>query len=506
VANGHGTGFELSGKSDLNRYQPVILESLTLLVMLGFVLSSVRPLLEEWGVINALNAQGFDYLRAFMPEIIMRPLHLMPYAMEWVIGNGRPVGVAAGVAVLLLMRYFVMRWAVSPFFHGHGRWILATSAAVLVAWPGVWLGRFSSAQMSAVFFFAAFGFAARLFGRWSVAWVIGCACSVLLLLMTYQGLALCLFAIPLVSLFWRRFGDANAAEVSIKERGQGAARIFFSVSMGFVIYAVYWLVMSQRATQVGYEGALASDGSRLLSLVNLWSHIKLAYATAYGQEATLLPFLVLIAFFLYWNRTGMANSAKALVFMALAIFLSVALLPLLSVIYISDLHIRDVDRVLYPVSIGFVLICVTVAMQCHDRKQGKSGAPGASIIVAALLTASGLAAYQVRHYAKVQKLVISQTLNAVSQHNGPSVIIRDMTGTLGDVYTLLPPTLTDALALYGRNIATTICTPFSVDRIHPVARRYPIPSTPRCEELPAAPPGTMILSARFVDGVLTVSR
>ncbi|RYF12387.1 MAG: hypothetical protein EOO77_17505 [Oxalobacteraceae bacterium] len=307
MANDHETGFQLLEKKDLNGRELVILESITLLVLVGFVFWSVRPLLEEWGVLNAFNAQGFHYLRVFMPEIIMRPLHLVPYAMEWIIGNGRPFGVPAGVAVLLLMRYFVARWAVSPFLRGYSRWVLATSAAVLVAWPGVWLGRFSSAQISAVFFFTALGFAARLYGRWSLAWVIGCACSVLLLLMTYQGLALCLFAIPFASLFWPRSGDTSGAKTLQKERIYGAGRIFFSVSIGFFVYAIYWVVMSQSSTQVGYEGALASDASRLLSLAKLWSHIRLAYATAYGQEVSLLPFLTLIALFVYWNRAETAH-------------------------------------------------------------------------------------------------------------------------------------------------------------------------------------------------------
>lgn len=79
-----------------------------------------------------------------------------------------------------------------------------------------------------------------------------------------------------------------------------------------------------------------------------------------------------------------------------------------------------------------------------------------------------------------------------------------MTGTLGDVYTLLPPIMTDALAINGKKIDATICTPISVDRLHPIAQRYPIPSTERCEEMANKPNGTLILTAQFINNSLTI--
>jgi len=37
-------------------------------------------------------------------------------------------------------------------------------------------------------------------------------------------------------------------------------------------------------------------------------------------------------------------------------------------------------------------------------------------------------------------------------------MVRDYTGILGDVYTFLPPTLTDAMAISGIAIPADICT------------------------------------------------
>lgn len=494
----------MSPQSNVDGRLPVVLESLTLLVLVVLVFWSVAPLLEEWGLINALNAQGLGYLRSFAPEIIMRPLHLTPYTLQWALGNGNPVGVAAGVGVLMVMRYFVVRWAVTPFLKGNGRWVVATLAAVLVAWPGVWLGRFSSAQLSAVFFFAALGFAIRLFQRRSLGMGIGLACSVLLLLLTYQGLLLCLFALPFLSIFWHRTSDSMAANAEKNDTINKAVRIFIPLSAGFVVYGIYWFAMSRMMGNGGYEGSLAASSIRLLSASGLWSHVEAAFSTAYGQDVFLLPLLILIASFLYWNEAGPVDTVKSRLITGALVFLVVSLLPLLSMIFVSELHIRDIDRVLYPVSIGFVLVCLTIQIRYRDRHSAHSTLLSSSLIVVALLTTSGLLASQVKNYANIQSVVIGQTLVAANKSNVHSVIIRDMTGTLGDVYTLLPPTLTDAISVYGKSITATICTPSSVDRIHPVARRYPIASTQRCEELPAASDGTIILTARSVNGLLTL--
>jgi hypothetical protein len=460
----------------------------------------VGPLLEEWGIINALNVYGLGYLRAYAPEIVMRPLHLTPYAMEWALGNGYPIGVAAGTGVFLVMRYLVARWAISPFFVDRGRWVVATLAAVLFAWPGAWLGRFASAHLSAVFFFAALGFAIRLFRRWSFAWATGCVLCTFLLLMTYQGLALCLIAIPFFSLLWHKAGDSRAADVEPIRKINKPLSIFFAVALGFAIYGIYCFVMFRVMGNGGYVGTLATGSGRLLSPSGLWTHISAAFATVYGQNAALLPFLLLLAFLLYRSENETLGSVTSQVMAGPVVFLLVALLPLLSLIYVSELHIGDVDRVLFPVSVGFVLVCLTVLRQRTENFNLSS----ASVVVVALLTAAGLVAHQIKQYDKIQSAVIDQTLIAISRGGTHSVVIRDMTGMLGDVYTLLPPVLTDALAVHGKNIAATICTPSSVDRLHPVALRYPIQSTQRCEELPAASDNTLVLSARLVNGQLIV--
>src|SRR6476620_4565021 len=85
----------------------IVLESLTLLTLLALTFWSVRPLLEEWGMFRAFNVYGLGYLQTLIRTLPMRPFHFISYALQWLLGNGQPVGVGAGTSVLLVTRYFV---------------------------------------------------------------------------------------------------------------------------------------------------------------------------------------------------------------------------------------------------------------------------------------------------------------------------------------------------------------------------------------------------------------
>ena len=231
----------------------------------------------------------------------MRPLHFVAYALQWLLGNGQRVGVAAGISVLLVTRYVVARWAVSPLLSGYDRWVAATLATMLVPWPGLWLGRFGPAQLSAVFFFAPIGFSVRLFQRWSTTHFVGCTACVVLLLSTYQGLALCLLAIPLVSLLW-----LDIEEVS----GIGLARVGFPIVLGLSIYGIYWTAVSSIIGLTGYDGTLARDTDRLLTVTGFWSHGATAYVTAFWGNKLLVPFLSLFLAFLYHNKVRKLAKSK----------------------------------------------------------------------------------------------------------------------------------------------------------------------------------------------------
>lgn len=487
----------------VNKRSFVVLELLTISILLALTFWSVGPLIEEWGLFRAFNEHGLAYFQTFAPSIPMRPLHLVAYALQWLIGGGHPIGVAVGTGLLLVIRYFVARWAVSPLLSGYDRWLVAVLAATLVFWPGTWMGRYGSAQLSAILFFVALGFSIRLYHRWSITRVVGCAVSVALMLAIYQGLTLCLAAIPFVSLFWRRVDVADIA--NRRSKIISTARICFAIGAGFALYGAYWLVVASKVGNSGYEGALASDSARLLTATGLWAHIKAAYITAFGQETYLLPFLLALAFFMCWGALERLETLPSRISAAMLIFLLVGLLPILSMIYVNVLHIRDLDRVFYPVSVGFVLVCISLLGRFQRGYSSNLGLYNASVVVGFVLVSSVLVAHGVRHYVQLQRSVISQTWAAAEKSNSKSVLIRDTTGTLGDVYTFLGSTLGDASTVLGRPLTADICTPLSVDRLHPVAQRFPITTTLRCEDLVPPSDSTLILTARWVNGILVVA-
>ena len=292
---------------------------------------------------------------------------------------------------------------------------------------GVWLGRFGAAQLSAIFFFAALGFSTRLFQRWSKTSAVGCSASVVLARpSTYQPLALCLFAIPFASLLWPSIEDAESANRYAK--GIRFARIGFPLAMGLAIYATYAFLISITLGVTGYEGALLGSSGRLFTEAGFWSHVRTAYVTAFWREKLLLPFLLLMIFFLYRGTLGTLTTGKSrLLASALALSL-VASLPVLSLIYLNELHIRDVDRVLFPVSVGFTLVCISLLTQQRNGYFSQMNALSASIAVTVLILASSSIAVGIRQHGQWQEIVINKTLAAIKKSSSQSVVIRDITG------------------------------------------------------------------------------
>jgi hypothetical protein len=488
--------------SDINRRLLITLETFTVFILSALTFWSVRPLVEEWDMFVAFNSHGLGFLTEFLPSTAMRPLHFTAFALQWIIGNGQPFGVAAATAVILVARYLVTRWAVSPLLVGYERWVISTLAASLVLWPGVWLGRYGPAQLSAVLFFVALGFAIRLSRRWSVTMAIGCAVSVLLLLSMYQGLVLCLLAIPLFSFMWRNSDHSLLPD--LRQKIFNALRLWITLGAGFALYGAYCLFISSKVGSGGYEAALAGDGARLLTIAGLFTHIKSAFFTTFGGESLLLPLCLSIVLFLSRDSISDLPTLKSKVSTLALVSSPVILLPLFSLIYVSALHINDIDRVLYPVSTAFVLVCLTILSYFRKNHTIKSSASNISFAVIILLVASSSIAFGTRQYGEIQKSVLTQALAASEKNKSTSIVIRDTTGVLGDVYTLYVGALSSAMSALGKSINGTICTPLSVDRIHPVAQRFPVVSTPRCEEIPQATIPPLVLTARWDNGNIVV--
>ena len=311
--------------------------------------------------------------------------------------------------------------------------------------------------------------------------------------MTYQGLAICLLAIP-VSLLLVDF---------FQEKGEGGCgkkylisflRSFVSILCGFLLYALYYLFIMRIIGNSGYEAELSIDVSRLLTFSGVMSHTMAAFHTAYGIQFLVLPFFFAIVFLVGYPNISFKNH-----YFLLSIFMILVMLPILSIIYVSELHVRDPERVLYPVSMGFFMVMFMV-LSVSDKIMDSNMSSENIVVSLIIISSVFIYSFEFREYKNIQYDFLNQLVGIVKERKLPSVMVRDYTGILGDVYTFLPPTLTDAMAISGIAIPADICTPANVDRKHPLAQRYPIKSTERCEDLKGLPAGITFISAYMVDG------
>lgn len=110
-------------------------------------------------------------------------------------------------------------------------------------------------------------------------------------------------------------------------------------------------------------------------------------------------------------------------------------------------------------------------------------------------------------YASVQSSVLALIAPAVAQA-GPdeTVLVMDSSGTLGDIYTFLPPHLWFASQVEnGRPTQVDLCTVDGTVRDHPVAEQFPIGTTQFCSEIDSIGTREVIASELIGGKVVSVA-
>ncbi len=462
--------------------------SLAILALLSAICA--RPLLEEWGFIDLFNTSGpAAYFRSIR-NFPLRPLQGVPEILFWIPGHGGSVGFALGCFLVLAAKYAAARWAVSPIMRGGSRWIVASMAAILAPWPAEWLLRYSAAQLSAVFLFLLFGAVLRSLGDRGLRWSLVGAVAMLLMLTTYEALTLCAFLVPIVAILSRK-----PRESTIWRTRAGLlllVRAALPIVGGLVLYALYSSVaVSLNHGNAGYEAGLGL--SRFESVSGARQIIAGLYRTTYVQSSSTVLVFTALVIAMISPRVAALPSARDRIRLVGAFGLAIGALPILALPYgVSQSFVADPERVVFPVAVGFVLVCI-VALQLPATEaiwQPSRLVSGA--VVASLLCSTGLLADTAYHYHAVQRAVLTNTDLLAARHHAKSVILQDYSGSLGDVYTFLPPTLQQALEARHIAVHAVICTPVDVDRDAPIARRLQIETTPRCSLIPRTPQDIVI--------------
>ena len=450
-----------------------VAEIVTVLFLILMSVWSVRPLVEEWGIFLAFERHGLGYIVSSLPGWAMRPLLLVPFALQWIVAGGNTIGIGIFTGILLLTRYLIVRWAVMPIIAPTERWVFATLATTLVSWPGLWLARFSAAQISAIMLFIAVGCSIRLCLRPSMLYSVISAVAVIGFMTIYQAPVFVAATLPFIAYAWVPEG----AGFNMRSRITRFLRVGIPLLAGIFLYVLY-AVVAYVNFGTGYEGGLYAgavySGGAILNLTT-------AYATVFLTNQLTLPILsfVLCAVLLVSGRGDRYDRSKVAIFA----FLAMAFLPLLSLPYLSVLHLRDPERTLFPVVLGFCIIVMCVFGSRHLTETRQTALGPAGLIVLALLSSSLVGTVDARNAWSFQKTVMLETRKAMEASGANKVLIHDETGLLGDVYTFFgPSSLTDALLFQGVDADILICTADNVDRLHYVAQRFPIPTTPRCTE------------------------
>lgn len=442
---------------------------------------SMRPLLEEWGMFFAFNVHGARYFILHFENGPLRPLHILSYWLQWLAAGGQPVGVGIVGGLLVVARYLVVRWAVATLLPTAQGAVLAFLCAACVGWSGMWLGRFGAGQIASILFFAVVGFSIRLASRMSVGHMLGSLACTLLILTIYQAPLLVMATLPFIAGFglwgraehdaaWRRF-----------------LRVGIPLAGGLIVYLGYGALI-YRSLGAGYEGNLEAG----FTLRTLQGNFIRIYATVFLKQPYMLAFLL----FVLCAMAPMMRGRRYPLLGTAPYFLAVLLLPVFSLIYPSAAHTNDPERMMFPVFLGFSLV-VMLAMAA-SRADMPAARPILPVIVPMLAWAL-FCAIEVHSYWKLQSYVVRNVEAFSVQHHRQKLVIADYTGVLGDIYTLYQGTLSAALLSRGMKAEATICAPADIDRLHPLAARFPVPSTLRCtdKELTEAD-----MVAQMVDGRL----
>ena len=143
----------------------------------------------------------------------------------------------------------------------------------------------------------------------------------------------------------------------------------------------------------------------------------------------MLPFFFAIVFLVGYPNISFKNH-----YFLLSIFMILVMLPILSIIYVSELHVRDPERVLYPVSMGFFMVMFMV-LSVSDKIMDSNMSSENIVVSLIIISSVFIYSFEFREYKNIQYDFLNQLVGIVKERKLPSVMVRDYTGILGDVYT-----------------------------------------------------------------------
>ena len=442
-----------------------LFEATTVIALFVVALLYARPELEGWGVQDAFRSLGLiDGYKAFVANAPTRLLEPLPIELAWMLGHGGGWGIGAVYGLIVAGKYAAARWTVTSVILGPARWMLATLAVVMLPWEGEWRAHNMAQQVAAILVILALGFALRVALNRDARLPIGLFFSVVLALLSYEGVALCVLAIPLVVLM--AVGSSDTA------------RVWGATLTSLVAYGAYFAVVNVMSTSTYHHLVLADEQPIRHPLRLLMS----LYETAYLSSPFTLAALVLLLGVAVSIADPRLQVSRVRV---VKTTIGLVVIPLLALPYAVNFYfLADIERVGLPTGIGVVFLSVIVTSGRGSPKPILASSSIAVIPVVAMIAFAAADAYACYRPYAVERSVLTLTADAVqNDHAAHEFLLLDYTGQLGDTYTFLnPDVFRQAAKVFGINVPIDICRPVEIDLQTPDRFRSDGHSyVPRCD-------------------------
>lgn len=449
-----------------SRWQLIAVLLATALVVFFF---QFRPwekgLLEDWQFALVWRSTGLSGYFDLLPGTVGRPLHLVAAFAGLALSNGGFVGMYVVLGLVSVGQFLIILWSFWSFStHRALIWTAAFLLAVHPWWPAGDILRFLPAQVSCLGLCVFIGFVMRYLNGMSWGNLIVAAISACLALLTYQALAATFLVFIVMAV-------VLVKQYSLKRT---IAALLSAVTPVVAVF-IYTVFIAPILVPGSYEASLQGGGLGLIASLKAIAKTMLLHAPGAVMTLLLLALTTIIfglSRLVTWRQTSL-------------ILLIIVFSPLSALAYASSpLHVNDPERISFPIGTTAWLAMLALPVLARPVKNISIALVAVGLCVLAVIAAA-IGLKQWTGYSATQADVLRWIAPAVAAA-GPTdrVLVMDSSGTLGDVYTFLPPHIWFASQVeFNKDTQVDLCTVDGIVRNHPSAAVYPIDTTQDCSDL-----------------------
>jgi hypothetical protein len=432
---------------------PRVTEFCILFLFLISMYSSSGPLLEGYQINEFLNSSNYF---EFFPSIANRPLSFIPHLIATSISGNAIFGYFIVNSLLGIVRWHSTSMLRSQFgtFHYH---LVLFHSLFLPPWIGVSNERFLPAQLAATLLYAGY---CREFS--SKRGPLG-KTLIVLSAFTYPPI----FVLPLV---FQLIKICRSIIIGKK----------INLPDGFLFSFIFTLFFALTSFILGKVLPNNYDSAQtgLPTVSNFFDSL----GTIYSKYPSLAFSLLLIIMYSTWLIT---HNPKSFVLMFV---ITCSIVPISSVTFsVNNLYVNDPERIFFPISVLLLVLLANLKGNEFESENKETiillnGKKTSSILLAlTLLVSLMLSVQQSIRFQQIQ--ITNQSLVQIINREADgisSLLIKDKSGKLGDVYSFYAPAKVLNSVLSERKISVDVCSIVKRENVPLIADRYPIAGPELC--------------------------